>query len=139
MDEKSTFVAEIREHLLRRADDGSLNGGIYSPQELSKVIAEYCIGTYERKQELEKQISEPIRDDQSDPTSAKTKVNAGTAAHNQARTRVVVEERSIRQVFSDFINQIVRCTTPNSVDFRLTVLTGKKRNGFVSPILQSTS
>ncbi|KAF0316071.1 alkyl hydroperoxide reductase thiol specific antioxidant mal allergen [Colletotrichum asianum] len=82
VDEKSTFVAEIREHLLRRADDGSLNGGIHSPQELSKVIAEYCIGACERKQELEKQISEPIRDDQSDPASAKTKVSAGKAAHN---------------------------------------------------------
>ncbi|KAL3291157.1 ankyrin repeat protein [Colletotrichum asianum] len=77
VDEKSTFVAEIREHLLRRADDGSLNGGIHSPQELSKVIAEYCIGAYERKQELEKQISEPIRDDQSDLASAKTKLALG--------------------------------------------------------------
>ncbi|KAI8308606.1 hypothetical protein K4K61_002478 [Colletotrichum sp. SAR11_59] len=53
VDEKSTFVAEIQ---------------------LSKVIAEYCIGACERKQELEKQISEPIRDDQSDPASAKTKI-----------------------------------------------------------------
>ncbi|KAJ0344713.1 hypothetical protein KNSL1_009112 [Colletotrichum chrysophilum] len=75
---------EIRQHLRRRDEDGSLNGGLSSPQELCKIIAEYCIGVYERKHKLEKWTSDP------------SKIIRYT------------EERSIRQVFSDFINKIGR-------------------------------
>ncbi|KAJ0358501.1 hypothetical protein COL154_009127 [Colletotrichum chrysophilum] len=84
VDGANTFVAEIRQHLRRRDEDGSLNGGLSSPQELCKIIAEYCIGVYERKHKLEKWTSDP------------SKIIRYT------------EERSIRQVFSDFINKIGR-------------------------------
>ncbi|KAI8317367.1 Ankyrin repeat and protein kinase domain-containing protein 1 [Colletotrichum sp. SAR11_240] len=100
MEKANEFVEEIREHLRRRADDGSLNGGLRSPQELSKVIAEYCIGSYERKHKLETRRSDPPKQDQQRLSPVRSQ-----------QIPPSTEERSIRQVFSDFINEIGRKET----------------------------
>lgn len=103
IEKASAFVAEILDHLRRRKEDGSLNGGLRSPQELGKVIAEYCIGAYERKHKLEAWTPEFANQDQP----------VVPPALGQAPTRF--EERPIRQVFSEFINEIVSYIEINSL------------------------
>lgn len=83
---EESLATVIVEHLRRQVEEGERRVQPTSALEMGKVIIDYCIGTYERKYKLDK-------------------VDEGRDQHM---------ERSVRQIFSDSINEIVRGLIPAS-------------------------
>ncbi|KAM6534117.1 hypothetical protein FALCPG4_007054 [Fusarium falciforme] len=94
-DIRDNLVTDILGHLQRQVENGSRQLGPTSAAEMSQVIVDYCIGTYDRKrrrQDVNRQHQVDMdRVDQSTTEDGKHK-----------------EERSIHQIFSDSINEIGR-------------------------------
>ncbi|KAF3810301.1 hypothetical protein GCG54_00002759 [Colletotrichum gloeosporioides] len=81
----------VLRHLQKQVRNGSRRIGPSSATEMSKVIVNYCVGAYERKR--------------------KRKVTTNGSVSIQANSQqngLPKEERSIRQIFSDSINEIRR-------------------------------
>ncbi|CAJ0546994.1 Ff.00g016210.m01.CDS01 [Fusarium sp. VM40] len=109
-DIRDNLVTDILEHLRRQVENGSRRIGPTSASEMSRVIVDYCIGTYDRKRR-----SQIVNLDRDQPLRA-----GGTTTGNQYRANTIgvnpntaadekrIEERSIHQIFSDSINEIGR-------------------------------
>ncbi|KAK2728263.1 hypothetical protein CKAH01_11158 [Colletotrichum kahawae] len=106
----STFVNAIVDHLRGQVEDGSRERGPNSATELSKVISDYCIGTYDRQQEIQESKSEKKKNgNQQSLTKDTSKDDASTdISGSTARHESKTSEISIRHIFSNFINRIGR-------------------------------
>ncbi|KAH9240602.1 hypothetical protein K456DRAFT_1719835 [Colletotrichum gloeosporioides 23] len=90
-DVHDNLFTNILEHLQKQVKNGSRRVGPSSATEMSKVIVNYCIGAYERKRKR------------------KVTTDGSTSAQaNAQKNGLPKEERSIRQIFSDSINEIGR-------------------------------
>ncbi|KAJ3536507.1 hypothetical protein NM208_g5691 [Fusarium decemcellulare] len=108
-DEKSKFVMDILTHLRKRTKDGNHWPGPASPADLRNVIAEYCIGVYERKYELCELLSVQDNKDHQISIARGNQGDVGGGGTQEPRKCAVENpERSIRQIFSDSINTIGR-------------------------------
>lgn len=85
-DEQNDFVLRFLDYLHQRPEGGTQGRGPASPSELSAAIVDYCVESYERNGR-----SLPL-----DGTSDQ-RLDPGN----------IGVDRSIRQIFSDFINGIV--------------------------------
>ncbi|KAK0375495.1 hypothetical protein CLIM01_07151 [Colletotrichum limetticola] len=104
-----TFVNSIVDHLRTQVEDGSRERGPNSAAELSKSIAEYCVGTYDRQQEVQKSKSDKKNGNQQNLAMDVTKDNVSTdISGSTTRHEAKTSEISIRQTFSNFINRIGR-------------------------------
>lgn len=133
-DENKKFVLDVLDHLRREgAEYGSRWRGPASPAELSKIIVEYCVSTYEKKYRFDIQGPTQDTDFQQEKLNHRTKEGGrsggtksdntrhakqgeakGEAKDGKTRSKKQGEdglERSIRQFFSDSINKIVRYPT----------------------------
>ncbi|KAH0443971.1 hypothetical protein CcaCcLH18_00797 [Colletotrichum camelliae] len=106
----SKFVNAIVDHLRGQVEDGSRERGPNSATELSKVISDYCIGTYDRQQEIQESKSEKKKNgNQQSLTKDTSKDDASTdISGSTARHESKTSEISIRHIFSNFINRIGR-------------------------------
>ncbi|RSL93591.1 hypothetical protein CEP52_013157 [Fusarium oligoseptatum] len=98
-DRRDNLVTDILGHLQRQVENGSRRLGPTSATEMSRVIVDYCIGTYERK-----------RKRQTGGTTAQDQHQVNTHSVDQSATEDEKhkEERSIHQIFSDSINEIAQ-------------------------------
>ncbi|KAK1526651.1 hypothetical protein CPAR01_13179 [Colletotrichum paranaense] len=104
-----TFINSIVDHLRTQVEDGSRERGPNSAAELSKSIAEYCVGTYDRQQEVQKSKSDKKNGNQQNLARHVTKDNVSTdISGSTTRHEAETSEISIRQTFSNFINRIGR-------------------------------
>ncbi|KAK1524027.1 uncharacterized protein CCOS01_09114 [Colletotrichum costaricense] len=104
-----TFINSIVDHLRTQVEDGSRERGPNSAAELSKSIAEYCVGTYDRQQEVQKSKSDKKNGNQQNLAMDVTKDNVSTdISGSTTRHEAETSEMSIRQTFSNFINRIGR-------------------------------
>ncbi|KAI3551249.1 hypothetical protein CSPX01_01166 [Colletotrichum filicis] len=109
----STFVKNILTHLRGRVEGSNFRQGPRSPTDLSKVIVEYCIGTYWRQLDLERF---PEKRSNPEPRSPGPKTPLppaqGRCSHthrsSQGMTTTGRNQRSIRHIFSDYVNDIGR-------------------------------
>lgn len=103
-----TFINSIVDHLRTQVEDGSRERGPNSAAELSKSIAEYCVGTYDRQQEVQKSKSDKKNGNQPNLAMDVTKDDVSTDISGlTTRHEAETSEISIRQTFSNFINRIV--------------------------------
>lgn len=103
------LVTDILEHLRRQVENGSRRHGPTSASETSRVIADYCIGAYDRKrrsQDVNIDKDQPLRAGGT-TTGDQHRANAARMDLNPATDENRMEERSIHQIFSDSINEIV--------------------------------
>ncbi|KAM0497316.1 hypothetical protein ACHAP8_006806 [Fusarium lateritium] len=98
-DVETRFVKDILEHLGKKEKEGSNRRGPRSPAELRDLIAEYCISIYERKYDPKDLKPEDKEENKSQRQDQKQQQQQNVAGER---------ERSIRQIFSDAINEIVR-------------------------------
>ncbi|KAK1503082.1 hypothetical protein CTAM01_05071 [Colletotrichum tamarilloi] len=104
-----TFINSIVDHLRTQVEEGSRERGPNSAAELSKSIAEYCVGTYDRQQEVQKSKSDKKNGNQQNLAMDVTKDNVSTdKSGSTTRHEAETSEISIRQTFSNFINRIGR-------------------------------
>lgn len=117
IEKESAFVNDILDHLRHRASDGKHGRMPRSPSELSKIIVEYCIGNYGRHQKFDVLI--PPQSKPNDAVEIQNSVQNKfelPVTKNKANLPVMrSQERSIRQIFSDSINTIVRIAFPHSL------------------------
>ncbi|KAK1448688.1 hypothetical protein CMEL01_08003 [Colletotrichum melonis] len=105
----STFINSIVDHLRTQVEDGSRERGPSSAAELSKSIAEYCVGTYDRQQEVQKSKSDKKNGNQQNLATDVRKDDVSTdISGSTTRHEAETSEISIRQTFSNFINRIGR-------------------------------
>jgi hypothetical protein len=127
-------VKDILEHLGKKEKEGNNRHGPRSPADLRDLIAEYCISIYERKynlKDLKPMVKSGTKSDQSsgikqnrnststpgkNDVTGRTQVKSDADKQQQQQQQHNAEEeeeereRSIRQIFSDAINEIVRHT-----------------------------
>lgn len=96
-DSDGSLVSEITEHLQNEAQAGNTQSEPDSAEELGRIIVDYCMGAYERKRK----------------PSTKSHVNGATDqqdSSSQSHREQQNDELSIRQIFSNFINEQVGTT-----------------------------
>ncbi|UQC90706.1 uncharacterized protein CLUP02_16236 [Colletotrichum lupini] len=104
-----TFINSIVDHLRTQVEEGSRERGPNSAAELSKSIAEYCVGTYDRQKEVQKSKLDKKNGNQQNLAMDVTKDNVSTdISGSTTRHEAETSEISIRQTFSNFINRIGR-------------------------------
>ncbi|KPM44196.1 hypothetical protein AK830_g2319 [Neonectria ditissima] len=109
---RDSLVVEILEHLQKETENGNHWCGPSSATEMSRVIVDYCIGAYDRKRpaaDADPSKSGMFAKDSPSPggdkkKSSKVPKDPRSSLKDGARKT----ERSIRQIFSDSINQIGR-------------------------------
>jgi hypothetical protein len=105
---RDSLVTDILQHLQRHVENGSRRYGPTSASEMGKVIVDYCIGTYDRKrgsQDVDIDRDQPLR---GGGTTIGDQHRENTVRVNpDAATDEKRKERSIFQIFSDSINEIV--------------------------------
>lgn len=108
-DIRDNLVTDILEHLRRQVENGSREFGPISASEISRVIVDYCIGTYDRKRKSQDVSLDRCQSLRPDDTAIGDKHQVSTARvnPNTAADGKRIEERSIHQIFSDSINEIV--------------------------------
>lgn len=79
---------------------------------MSRVLVDYCIGTYERKRRRQNVNRNEDQRLQTGGTTTQEQHQRNTDRVDQSTTEdgKHKEERSIHQIFSDSINEIVRTT-----------------------------
>ncbi|KAL3595568.1 hypothetical protein FPOAC2_09911 [Fusarium poae] len=131
-DSETRFVKDILEHLGKKEKEGNNRHGPRSPADLRDLIAEYCISIYERKynlKDLKPMVKSGTKSDQSsgikqnrnststpgkNDVTGRTQVKSDADKQQQQQQQHNAEEeeeereRSIRQIFSDAINEIGR-------------------------------
>ncbi|KAJ4226298.1 hypothetical protein NW759_004884 [Fusarium solani] len=109
-DIRDNLVTDILGHLQRQVENGSRRLGPTSATEMSRVIVDYCIGTYERKRSRQNVKRNEDQRLQTDGTTTQDQPQGNTDRVNQSGTEdgKHKEERSIHQIFSDSINEIAR-------------------------------
>ncbi len=108
-DTHENLVMDILEHLSKQVEDGGSRSQPTSVAEMSRIIVDFCINTYERRR---KQKDDQIGQDKAHISKKDTQNN--------------IQELSIRQIFSRYINKIVRLTQQF-----LTFLRQKTKNQFL--------
>ncbi|KAL6352541.1 hypothetical protein LRP88_14311 [Fusarium phalaenopsidis] len=94
-DIRDNLVTDILGHLQRQVENGSRRLGPTSAAEMSQVIVDYCIGTYDRKRRRQ-------------DVNGQHQVNMDRVDQSTTEDGKHKEERSIHQIFSDSINEIGR-------------------------------
>ncbi|KAG5804597.1 hypothetical protein H9Q74_012397 [Fusarium xylarioides] len=107
-DERNKFVTDILTHLSERSKDGNHWGEPVSPAELRQVIVEYCISVYERKYDLQKLLPPGLDSTSHTELEAADQGEVVNAMQDSKTNEMKKSQRSIRQIFSDSINEIGR-------------------------------
>lgn len=105
----------VLDHLSKQSKDGGRSDPT-SVTDLSSIIMDYCIGTYERKtkQDVYNSSLRTMQETEKDS-------NQGNEQHDSLETKKgnkdnSMQELSLRQIFSHHINQIVRQTQKDSTN-----------------------
>ncbi|KAK1523984.1 uncharacterized protein CCOS01_09071 [Colletotrichum costaricense] len=110
-EKSSTFVNNVLDHLRRRVKDGNFRQGPRSPIDLSKIIVEYCIETYWRQLDAERfpeKRSKPEHGRPQPKTPPHPPQMPDSSFSRQEMTTIGRKQRSIRHIFSDYVNNIGR-------------------------------
>ncbi|RFN54930.1 ankyrin repeat protein [Fusarium flagelliforme] len=109
-DEKDDLVANVLKYIDNEVESGSYRAQPVSANDMSRVIADYCIYAYEQKRKEEYVSGEHTqKDPEANTGSDETQVptiddDKGVVSQQLARRK----QRSIRQVYSDHVNEIGR-------------------------------
>lgn len=110
-DEKDDFIGNVLKYLGNEVECGNCQRQPTSAKDMSSAIADYCIYTYERK----------IMGNKAKDNHTGTEPKENTGSDKRAMKEVAIdddkgvtseqlvglEQRSVRQLYSDYINEIV--------------------------------
>ncbi|RBR13502.1 uncharacterized protein FIESC28_08130 [Fusarium coffeatum] len=108
--EKDDLVANVLKYVDNEVESGSYRAPPASANDMSRVIVDYCIYAYEQKRNEDYVSGEHTREDpEANAASDGTQVatiddDKGVVSQQLARRK----QRSIRQVYSDYVNEIGR-------------------------------
>ncbi|SPO05269.1 uncharacterized protein DNG_07956 [Cephalotrichum gorgonifer] len=105
---KDSLLTGILNNLSRQADVGGRHSQPRNPEEMSKIIVDYCIGLYERAQPSQegKVGGKDQPDEKSERSQPGEKSKHGKIDQPSIRARHGKDNQSIRRIFSDSINRI---------------------------------
>jgi Mg2+ and Co2+ transporter CorA len=111
-DEKEDLVTNVLKYLNNEVESGSCHTQPTSANDMSRAIADYCIYTYEKKREVEdgSDMHTETEPEENIGSGEKTIKEATIDGDKGVTSQQLAgrKQRSIRQVYSDYINEIGR-------------------------------
>ena len=109
--ENGDFVTNVLKYLNNEVESGSSQTQPTSANDMSRAIADYCIYTYEKKRKEEDTSDDHTGTELEERSGiSESTIKQATGNEDVGVTSEQLEwrrQRSIRQVYSDFINEIV--------------------------------
>ena len=106
--EKDDLISNVFEYISNEVESGSYRAEPSSANDMSRVIVDYCIYAYEQKRKEDHASGEHSQEDpEANTGSDGTQLSAiddNSVVSQQLARR---QQRSIRQVYSDYVNEIV--------------------------------
>ena len=110
-DGKDDLVSNVLKYIDNEVESGSYRAQPVSANDMSRVIVDYCIYAYEQKRKEDYASDEHTQEDPAANTGSNEKTTQQSTIYDDkdavSRQLARRKQRSIRQVYSDYVNEIV--------------------------------
>ncbi|KAI1071858.1 hypothetical protein LB507_005427 [Fusarium sp. FIESC RH6] len=111
-DGKDDLVSNVLKYIDNEVESGSYRAQPVSANDMSRVIVDYCIYAYEQKRKEDYDSDEHTQEDPAANTGSNEKATQQSTIYDDkdavSRQLARRKQRSIRQVYSDYVNEIGR-------------------------------